>query len=230
MIDNSKDNKRLGWVITGSGHFFEECLNIMSNLGEFDLFVSRRKNVRQVWGSPENMGYPINTYKVENSLIVATNGKTAYYASDKSGYGFEDIFWFNLPKEKQAHEISDLELKIITQKIGEEVILKSVQFTHNSFEIDESSFAELNKLLAFLNKDSQIKISIEGHTDNVGEEKENQILSENRAIAVYNYLTQNKIAENRLSYKGFGETKPLLSNETESGRMINRRTSFKIIQ
>ena len=101
---------------------------------------------------------------------------------------------------------------------------------HNSFEIDESSFAELNKLLAFLNKDSQIKISIEGHTDNVGEEKENQILSENRAIAVYNYLTQNKIAENRLSYKGFGETKPLLSNETESGRMINRRTSFKIIQ
>ena len=135
-----------------------------------------------------------------------------------------------LPKEKQAHEISDLELEIITQKIGEEVILKSVQFTHNSFEIDESSFAELNKLLAFLNKDSQIKISIEGHTDNVGEEKENQILSENRAIAVYNYLTQNKIAENRLSYKGFGETKPLLSNETESGRMINRRTSFKIIQ
>ena len=41
MIDNSKDNKRLGWVITGSGHFFEECLNIMSNLGEFDLFVSK---------------------------------------------------------------------------------------------------------------------------------------------------------------------------------------------
>ena len=199
-------------------------------MGEFDLFVSRRKNVSQVWGSPENMGYPINTYKVENSLIVATNGKTAYYASDKSGYGFEDIFWFNLPKEKQAHEISDLELKIITQKIGEEVILKSVQFTHNSFEIDESSFAELNKLLAFLNKDPQIKISIEGHTDNVGEVKENQILSENRAIAIYNYLTQNKIAENRLSYKGFGETKPLLSNETESGRMINRRTSFKIIQ
>ena len=41
MIDNSKNNKRLGWVITGSGHFFEECLDIMSNLGEFDLFVSK---------------------------------------------------------------------------------------------------------------------------------------------------------------------------------------------
>ena len=41
MIDNSKNNKRLGWVITGSGHFFEECLDIMANLGDFDLFVSK---------------------------------------------------------------------------------------------------------------------------------------------------------------------------------------------
>ena len=136
----------------------------------------------------------------------------------------------NLPKEKQAHKISDLELEIITQKTGEEVILKSVQFTHNSFELDESSFSELNKLLAYLNKNPQIKISIEGHTDNVGEEKKNQTLSEKRAIAVYNYLIQNKISENRLSYKGFGEIKALLSNETKNGRMTNRRTSFKIIQ
>jgi len=199
-------------------------------MGEFDLFVSRRKNANQVWMSPKNMGYPINTYKVENSLIVATDGKTAYYVSDRSGYGFEDIFSFHLPKERQAHEISDLELEIITQKIGEEIIFKSVQFMHNSSYLDETSFSELNKLLIYLNKNPQIKISIEGHTDNVGEEKKNQILSENRAIAVYNYLIQNKINKNRLSYKGFGEENPLLSNETENGRMINRRTSFKIIQ
>ena len=199
-------------------------------MGEFDLFVSRRKNASQAWMSPKNMGYPINTYKVENSLIVATNGKTAYYVSDRSGYGFEDIFSFHLPKERQAHEISGLELEIITKKIGEEVIFKSVQFRHNSFYLDETSFPELNKLLIYLNKNPQIKISIEGHTDNVGEERKNQILSENRAIAVYNYLVQNKINKNRLSYNGFGEMKPLLSNETENGRMLNRRTSFKIIQ
>ena len=84
--------------------------------------------------------------------------------------------------------------------------------------------------MSYLNKNPQIKISIEGHTDNVGEEQKNQILSENRAIAVYNYLIQNKINKNRLRYEGFGETKPLLSNETENERMINRRTSFKIIQ
>lgn len=198
-------------------------------LGNFDLFVSRRKNTEQKWSTPENMGYPINTHKLENSLIVASDGKTAYYASDKNGYGLEDIFWFELPKEKQANEISDLELEIITRKVGEEVILKNVHFAHNSFELDKSSFTDLNILITYLKKNPQIKIEIQGHTDNIGEEKENQILSENRAIAVYNYLTQNNITENRLGYKGFGEQKPLLSNKTENGRRINRRTSFKII-
>ena len=59
--------------------------------------------------------------------------------------------------------------------------------------------------------------------------KENQILSEKRAFAVYKYLIENKINDYRLDYQGFGEIKPLSNNNNELGRMINRRTSFKII-
>ena len=199
-------------------------------MGDYDLFVSRRKNAELEWGSPENMGYPINTYKVENSLIVAKDGKTAYYTSDNSGYGLEDIFWFDLPKERQAAKILDLELRIITQKVGEEIILNHVQFAHNSYKLDEASFIELNRLLNYLKNNPHIKISIEGHTDNVGKEKENQILSENRAFAVYSFLINNNILESKLSYKGFGESKPLVPNKSENERRINRRTSFKIIQ
>jgi len=199
-------------------------------MGDYDLFVSRRKNTKQKWGMPENMGYPINTHKTENSLIVAVNGKTAYYASDKSGFGLEDIFWFDLPKEKQATKISDLELDIITKKVGEEVVLKNVQFAHNAFELDKISFAELGKLIAYLQKNTQIKIQIQGHTDNIGEKENNQILSEKRAKSVYDYLIKNKIDISRLSYIGFGEIKPIVPNESANGRMINRRTSFKILQ
>tara|TARA_B100000959_G_scaffold282088_1_gene347709 strand:- start:1850 stop:3472 length:1623 start_codon:yes stop_codon:yes gene_type:complete len=199
-------------------------------MGDYDLFVSRRKNAELEWGSPENMGYPINTYKVENSLIVAKDGKTAYYTSDNSGYGLEDIFWFDLPKERQAAKILDLELRIITQKVGEEIILNHVQFAHNSYKLDEASFIELNRLLNYLKNNPHIKISIEGHTDNVGKEEENQILSENRAFAVYSFLINNNILESKLSYKGFGESKPLVPNKSENERRINRRTSFKIIQ
>ena len=61
MIDNSKDNKRLGWVITGSGHFFEECLNIMSNLGEFDLFVSKAADEVIRMYRKKSANFPKNT-------------------------------------------------------------------------------------------------------------------------------------------------------------------------
>ena len=61
MIDNSKNNKRLGWVITGSGHFFEECLNIMSNLGEFDLFVSKAADEVIRMYRKKSANFPKNT-------------------------------------------------------------------------------------------------------------------------------------------------------------------------
>ena len=61
MIDNSKNNKRLGWVITGSGHFFEECLDIMSNLGEFDLFVSKAADEVIRMYRKKSANFPKNT-------------------------------------------------------------------------------------------------------------------------------------------------------------------------
>ena len=61
MINNSKNNKRLGWVITGSGHFFEECLDIMSNLGEFDLFVSKAADEVIRMYKKKNANFPKKT-------------------------------------------------------------------------------------------------------------------------------------------------------------------------
>jgi len=197
-------------------------------MGDDDLFVSRRANSQKEWGIPKNMGYPINTHNSENSLIVASNGKTAYYTSDVSGFGKEDIFQFDLPEHLQAELLEELELEIITQQAGEEVVLKNVSFTSNSYELEETSFIELNKLISYLKKNPKLQIEIQGHTDDVGDEIDNQILSEKRAKVVFEYLS-NKV-ENTLSYKGFGEMKPLVPNETTNGRMINRRTSFVIIQ
>ncbi|MEE2700008.1 MAG: OmpA family protein [Bacteroidota bacterium] len=199
-------------------------------MGDFDLFVSKRESSEQDWADPENMGYPINTHKVENSLIVATDGKTAYYVSDNSGFGAEDIFYFNLPETKQANPISALELDIITKSAGEEVILKNVHFAHNSFELTSDSSKELDRLIAYLRRNPHLQIEIQGHTDDVGEQEKNQILSEKRAEAVFIYLRENKIISDRLIYKGFGESKPLVANDSEKGRSINRRTSFRVIQ
>jgi len=168
------------------------------------------------------MGYPINTFNTENSLIVANDGKTAYYASDKSGFGKEDIFRFELPKNLRAEPLADLEMDIITKKVGEEVILRNVSFASNSYTLEERSFVELEKLISYLKKNPGLQIEIQGHTDDVGNDIENQILSEQRANVVFEYLSLK--VNNTLRYKGFGESQPLAKD-----REKNRRTSFIII-
>ena len=69
-----------------------------------------------------------------------------------------------------------------------------------------------------------------GHTDNIGTSKSNQLLSENRAKAVYDYLVEKGITKERMTTKGYGDTKPVADNGTEAGRAENRRTEFKIIE
>ena len=90
------------------------------------------------------------------------------------------------------------------------------------------SLAELKKLLDLLVTNPTLKIEISGHTDNVGDDESNQVLSENRAKAVYDYLIQQGIDQSRLSFAGYGETDPIDTNETPEGRANNRRTQFRV--
>ena len=122
-----------------------------------------------------------------------------------------------------------MELEIITQNNGNEIILKNVLFETDSYELVETSFIELNTLINYLKKNPKIKIHIEGHTDNISDDKHNLILSDNRAAKVYGYLVDRGVSSERLSYKGYGESKPISTNKTDQGRRQNRRTSFIII-
>jgi len=88
------------------------------------------------------------------------------------------------------------------------------------------SFAELGKLVSFLNSNATVKIEIGGHTDSTGDKISNQKLSENRAKSVMDYLLSKGIVASRLTSKGYGDTKPVADNKTEEGRAANRRTAF----
>ena len=74
-----------------------------------------------------------------------------------------------------------------------------------------------------------LKIQINGHTDNTGNDADNMSLSLNRAKAVYDFLVREKIDANRLIFKGFGENMPIETNDTTEGKQANRRTEFQII-
>ena len=107
--------------------------------------------------------------------------------------------------------------------------MKNIFFNTDKFELKSESDAELEKLVSLLNKNPKMKIEINGHTDNVGADTYNQVLSENRSKAVYEYLINKGIAKERLSYKGYGKTQPIDTNDTEEGRANNRRTEFKVV-
>jgi len=108
-------------------------------------------------------------------------------------------------------------------------ILRNIFFETGSAKLLSSSGAELNRLLQTLHENKSMKIEISGHTDNTGTDEINNTLSEARAKAVYDFLAENKIDPSRLTFKGYGSSKPIATNETEQGRAQNRRTEFKVV-
>lgn len=109
------------------------------------------------------------------------------------------------------------------------VVLRNIFFETGSAALQQASMPELKKLQQLLVEHPQMRIQINGHTDNVGRPEDNLALSENRAKAVRDYLATHGISPVRLQYKGFGETRPIADNSTPEGRAKNRRTEFEVL-
>lgn len=129
-------------------------------------------------------------------------------------------------KDKQEAFVMDVALQPIGK--GQSVTLKNVFFDTDKYDLKPESYSELSKLVSFLNSNPAMSIEIGGHTDNTGDKIKNQVLSENRAKAVMDYLISKKIAPSRLTSKGYGDTKPVADNKTTEGKAANRRTAFTV--
>ena len=110
------------------------------------------------------------------------------------------------------------------------IVLNNVFFDTGSSKLRPESAPELNRLAALLEDYPELYIQINGHTDNVGQPEDNKRLSQERAKAVYEYLLQQGIDQGRLSYKGFGESRPIADNDSAEGRQRNRRTEFEVVK
>lgn len=110
------------------------------------------------------------------------------------------------------------------------VRLPNVQFEKNKAKLLDSSKEDLDNLAKFLNENKQVKAEIIGHTDGSGDDKANQILSQERSESVRKYLIKEGIEENRIKAIGKGESVPRTTNETLEGRAMNRRVEVKLSQ
>jgi OmpA-OmpF porin, OOP family len=160
-------------------------------------------------------------------LMVLTSGAEYALYVTKNGYLFKSLN-FNYSEVTNFEPIIvDVELEKV--KTGSVVVLNNIFFDTDKYELKEKSTPELQKIIRFLNDHPGLKIQISGHTDNVGAVEYNIQLSLRRATSVYQYLIDNGIDKKRLLYKGFGASRPVADNTTESGRQLNRRIEVAIV-
>ena len=133
--------------------------------------------------------------------------------------------------DKQAEELKN-DLKGATvERVGEGILItfdSGLLFNLDSYQLQQVTRSNLEQLAKTLNKYEDTDILIEGHTDSSGEDDYNQSLSEKRAKEVEDFLVQQQVKDSRITTKGYGETQPLQSNDTQAGRSSNRRVEVAI--
>ena len=136
------------------------------------------------------------------------------------------------PKKKVVEQTSTKEDKIeeVEPEVGITVVLDNIFFEVDKATLLPTSRKELDELVDMMTDYPHMQIEINGHTDNTGTDAHNQQLSEARAKAVVDYLLEEKIDEERLSFNGYGESRPIADNGSDAGRQQNRRVEFKVLQ
>lgn len=135
----------------------------------------------------------------------------------------------------QPKEEPKVETKVVYKEVVKDAPIEDIVFAGNMFDSGKSSlkpeFApSLNKVLEIMNKYPNLKFSIEGHTDNQGNEPDNVRLSADRARSIRDWLVSKGIDSTRLSFTGKGSSVPVGDNSTEEGRLANRRTEIKVVK
>lgn len=278
-------------------------------MGGLDLYVSNRTS--DGWSKPENLGYPLNTWKDEVGIFVTSEGDRAYYSRTTKKEGQERSFLYEvrlpdkLRVKKESHALKgrvydsqtnkplaaqislmDLEKDTAIQFLNSDSVngqyliiltkgadyglfvskkgylyrsmnfdlkdaepdghlvldipldpivkgatteLRNIFFDFGSADLRPESAPELEELVAFLRDNPEVKIEIGGHTDNVGSEEDNIELSRNRTLAVRKYLVDRGVNIENVDFKGYGESKPIVPNDSDENRQTNRRIEFMIL-
>jgi outer membrane protein OmpA-like peptidoglycan-associated protein len=161
--------------------------------------------------------------------LVIPHGGNYAVTTERDGYLFNSLN-LNFPQFSEYQEI-DTHILMVKVEVGSKVVLKNIFFDVGKSELKPESIAELERIKDLLQSSAQLKVQINGHTDNTGNAATNLTLSSKRAESVVNYLVEKGIDHARLSFKGFGSERPLVSNDDEQGgREINRRTEIEILE
>ncbi len=159
-------------------------------------------------------------------LLSLPSGLNYGISVEAEGYLFHSEN-FNIPVGS-AYNMVSKEIALKNIDIGSKIALRNVFFETGKSEVKIDSYPELDRLIQLMLDVPLLKIELSGHTDNVGNDEYNLNLSQRRADAVRAYLTSRGVDKSRVLAVGYGESKPVDSNDTKEGRANNRRTEFEI--
>ncbi len=158
--------------------------------------------------------------------IVLPYGKTYSFLASKEGFASVSD---NLDlREVSTYKEVERNLTLMPIEIGQTVRMNNLFFETGNVNLKNESFSEIDRLLELMQANLNLEIEIGGHTDNVGKDKDNYVLSLQRAENVKKYLVSKGIDLKKISVKGYGKDKPNAGNDTETGKALNRRVEFTI--
>lgn len=178
-------------------------------------------------GNENNLSIGNFKSKKQTSLIEIDGRNTSIYKTTyENAYIFIDDV--QLYKYKEHDEKNITEENNTDNKIEQAIIINGIVFETGSSVIQNDQIPDLEKITELMLNKSELTIEILGYTDNIGNESSNKLLSEERAISVKKYLIKRGISESRIITKGNGSENPIADNNTEEGRMQNRRIEILI--
>jgi outer membrane protein OmpA-like peptidoglycan-associated protein len=159
-----------------------------------------------------------------NQMVALRSGdRYEIEVTSDEGYAFDsreiDVKNANAP----------VDFKLTKLEMNAKLVLKEINFESNSSKLSDVSFIELERVVKLLSENPTLKVEIAAHTDDIGSDVYNQVLSQKRAQSVVEFLTQNSIAMTRFVALGYGEKAFKVPNTSDENRMTNRRVELKII-
>ena len=180
----------------------------------------------------ERLSYVESDSVTGKYLMVLTRGAEYALYVNCRGYLFQSLNFNYAESDEAGGAPEPIEQNINLEPVmaGTVTVLKNIFFDTDSYALKEKSITELQRVIRFLQENPSVRIEISGHTDNTGQPAYNQKLSESRALSVYNYLISNGIDKYRISFRGYGHTRPVATNDTPEGRQQNRRIEFRVLE
>ena len=165
---------------------------------------------------------------------VNLRSASAAVANNATDIGPTDTSVSLIKKNTQKKKLQDVNSFISSNpdelKVGEVFLINNILFDFSKATLKQSSYKQLNQIVAVLKKNPKLKIELSAHTDNVGSASYNIKLSRERARTSTRYILSKGVSSKRITSKGYGEARPVASNKTANGRRLNRRVELKVIK